>query len=86
MYGPAHADGHVNPSSTGGDAQCADVLGIKAIQKTPVLILEKYTGVCSRGFGIETKLKEGLYRIQILCRRHPFWSYHAGLTIADPPD
>ena len=29
--------------------------------------------------------KEGLYRIQILCRRHPFWSYLAGLTIADPP-
>ena len=30
-------------------------------------------------------IKEGLYRIQILCRRHPFWSYPAGLTIADPP-
>ena len=29
--------------------------------------------------------KEALYRIQILCRRHPFWSYPAGLTIADPP-
>ena len=29
-------------------------------------------------------IKEGLYRIQILCRRHPFWSYPAGLTIADP--
>ena len=28
-------------------------------------------------------IKEGLYRIQILCRRHPFWSYPAGLTIAD---
>ena len=23
-------------------------------------------------------LKEGLYRIQILCRRYPFWSYPAG--------
>ena len=30
-------------------------------------------------------LKEGLYIIQILCRRHPFWSNPAGLTIADPP-
>ena len=30
-------------------------------------------------------VKEGLYRIQILCRRHPFRSYPAGLTIADPP-
>ena len=29
------------------------------------------------------RLKEGLYRIQILCRRHPFWSYPAGLTIAE---
>ena len=28
-------------------------------------------------------LKEGLYRIQILCRRHPFWSYPAGLTKAE---
>ena len=27
-------------------------------------------------------LKEGLYRIQILCRRHPFWSYPAWLTKA----
>ena len=31
------------------------------------------------------KIKEGLCRIQILCRRHPFWSYPAGLTITDPP-
>ena len=23
--------------------------------------------------------------LQILCRRHPFWSYPAWLTIADPP-
>ena len=28
-------------------------------------------------------LKEGLYRIQILCRHHPFWSYPAGLPIAE---
>ena len=28
--------------------------------------------------------KEWHDRIQILCRRYPFWSYHAGLTIADP--
>ena len=28
-------------------------------------------------------LKEGLYRIQILCRCHPFLSYPAGLTIAE---
>ena len=30
-------------------------------------------------------LKGALYRIQILCRRYTFWSYPAGLTIADPP-
>ena len=30
-------------------------------------------------------LKAALYRIQILCRRYTFWSYPAGLTIADPP-
>ena len=37
-----------------------------------------------RGNFDTTSFKEGLYRIQILCRRHPFWSYPAGLTIADP--
>ena len=30
----------------------------------------------------DTTNKEGLYRIQILCRRHPFRPYPAGLTIA----
>ena len=30
-------------------------------------------------------LKEGLYIVQILCPRHPFGSYPAGLTIADLP-
>ena len=30
-------------------------------------------------------IKEALYIIQILCRRYTFWSYPAGLTIADPP-
>ena len=30
-------------------------------------------------------VKGALYRIQILCRRYTFWSYPAGLTIADPP-
>ena len=41
--------------------------------------------------GLRTILQEeqsvvvSLYRIQILCRRHPCWSYPAGLTIADPP-
>ena len=34
-----------------------------------------WTVVCS--------IKEGLYRIKIICRRHPFWSYPAGLTKAD---
>ena len=29
--------------------------------------------------------KGALYRIQILCRRYTFWSYPAGLTIADLP-
>ena len=32
-----------------------------------------------------TRIKGALYRIQILCRRYTFWSYPAGLTIADPP-
>ena len=31
------------------------------------------------------KLKGAHYRIQILCRRYTFWSYPAGLTIAEPP-
>ena len=30
-------------------------------------------------------VKGALYRIQILCRRYTFWSYPAGLTIAEPP-
>ena len=30
-------------------------------------------------------LKGAMYIIQILCRRYTFWSYPAGLTIADPP-
>ena len=30
-------------------------------------------------------IKGALYRIQILCRRYTFWSYPAGLTIADTP-
>ena len=30
-------------------------------------------------------IKGALYRIKILCRRYTFWSYPAGLTIADPP-
>ena len=29
--------------------------------------------------------KGARYIIQILCRRYTFWSYPAGLTIADPP-
>ena len=32
-----------------------------------------------------SSVKGALYRIQILCRRYTFWSYPAGLTIADPP-
>ena len=34
---------------------------------------------------IRIGLKGALYRIQILRRRYTFWSYPAGLTIADPP-
>ena len=30
-------------------------------------------------------VKRALYRIKILCQRYTFWSYPAGLTIADPP-
>ena len=29
--------------------------------------------------------KGALYKIQILCRRYTFWSYPAGLIIADSP-
>ena len=32
-----------------------------------------------------SSVKGALYIIQILCRRYTFWSYPAGLTIADPP-
>ena len=35
---------------------------------------------------MEAPIKGALYRIQILCRRYTFWSYPAGLTIADPRD
>ena len=45
----------------------------------------KNCGAFQPGYYIALCFKEGLYRIQILCRRHPFWSYPAGLTIADPP-
>ena len=34
---------------------------------------------------VNLKFKGALYRIQKLCRRYTFWSYPAGLTIADPP-
>ena len=34
---------------------------------------------------IQGLIKGALYRIQILCRRYTFWSYPAGLTIADTP-
>ena len=40
-----------------------------------------YLDTCPNQFGF----KGALYRIQILCRRYTFWSYPAGLTIADPP-
>ena len=43
------------------------------------------TGTLLVVVGYGRTIKEGLYRIQILCRRHPLWSYPAGLTIADPP-
>ena len=33
----------------------------------------------------QVDFKGALYIIQILCRRYTFWSYPAGLTIADPP-
>ena len=35
--------------------------------------------------GPTKSIKGALYIIQILCRRYTFWSYPAGLTIADPP-
>ena len=34
---------------------------------------------------MRTGIKDGLYRIQILCRHHPFWTYPTGLTLVDPP-
>ena len=40
--------------------------------------------MCSMSVKIQL-FKGALYRIQILCRRYTFWSYPAGLTIADPP-
>ena len=46
-----------------------------------------YTYISSNqsGAGKNDCIKGALYRIQILCRRYTFWSYPAGLTIADPP-
>ena len=35
------------------------------------------------GVMVMVRVKGALYRIQILCRRYTFWSYPAGLTIAD---
>ena len=58
----------------------------------------EYGEQVSRWFAFTTKFPRGhgrsrtqefkgaLYRIQILCRRYTFWSYPAGLTIADPRD
>ena len=34
---------------------------------------------------IGDRIKGALYIIQILCRRYTFWSYPAGLTMAEPP-
>ena len=48
-----------------------------------VLQLSPYTDEYSLTSVI--KFKGALYRIQILCRRYTFWSYPAGLTIADTP-
>ena len=47
--------------------------------------IPKVTATKFLGIIIDDRLKGALYRIQILCRRYTFWSYPAGLTIADPP-
>ena len=49
------------------------------IQKTLYIRFIDYTKAFDR-------VKGTLYRIKILCRRYTFWSYPAGLTIADPSD
>ena len=44
-----------------------------------IITVKTYVGV------LQSPVKGALYRIQILCRRYTFWSYPAGLTIADTP-
>ena len=54
------------------------------IQHKPVVFEVRMREWKKRTMG-PTNFKGALYRIQILCRRYTFWSYPAGLTIADPP-
>ena len=53
----------------------------------PVSILPQFSKILEKVFHNRwmSFIKGALYRIQILCRRYTFWSYPAGLTIADPP-
>ena len=50
---------------------------------TPIVVWK--AGCTMNMYGFFLHLKGALYRIQIICRRYTFWSYPAGLTIADPP-
>ena len=50
------------------------------LQAAHKFVMEKMWCICCY-----IHVKEGLYRIKLLCRRHPYWSYPAGLTIADLP-
>ena len=68
-------------------------LSVDDVQSTlqkgqPIKKIQHYTSMYTTDqqswFAITMSLKEGLYIIQILCRRHPFWSYPTALTIADP--
>ena len=52
------------------DEGCADRWGVGGLRGVGVCTMHRLDVI-----------KDGLYIIQILCRRHPFGSYPAGLTI-----
>ena len=81
---PCHS-GPFIPDVPGFHVHSDSVLQSQTGSSSRALPLHLDFGNCSDIFCFISSIKEGLYRIQILCRRHPFWSYPAGLTIADLP-
>ena len=66
----------------------ANIVRIPHVDTSTAAVLHHSEATVGRGgvySPLSTLLKGALYRIQVLCRRYTFWSYPAGLTIADPP-